>query len=150
MDDIKKVHALLRHIRNVQDNCLHLGIKLMEQGEVDFGKLLIANGQIHDNSKWKGVEWDHLETTDPFLGKAVLQHSRTNPHHPEYWGSIHEMPRIYVAEMVCDWKARSSEFGTDLKQWIACSATKRFEFNLLDPVGIQINNMLNLLLDKPF
>jgi hypothetical protein len=150
MENIDKVHNLLRHIKNVQDNCLHLGLKLITLGEEEFGKLLIANGQIHDNSKWKGVEWDHLESSDPFLVKAIMQHSRTNPHHPEYWGSIQAMPEIYVAEMVCDWKARSSEFGTDLRNWIQECATKRYSFLMTDPVGLHIKKFLNLLLDKPF
>lgn len=146
----KRINDLLRHIRNVQDNCIHLGLNLIDKGELEFGKTLIANGLIHDNSKWKGIEWDHLESADPLLCEAVRQHNRTNAHHPEYWDSIHSMPRIYIAEMVCDWKARSNEFGTDLRQWIENKSTIRFEFKMEDKVGIEINYFLDLLLDKPF
>jgi len=150
MKTLDKVNSLLRHIKYVQENCAFLGLKLISLGQEEFGKTLIANGQIHDNSKWKGVEWDHLESNDPLLHEAVLQHSRTNSHHPEYWGNIHMMPSIYIAEMVCDWKARSTEFGTDVRIWIRDRATDRFGFQMTDEVGIQIERYLDLLLDKPF
>lgn len=150
MNTIEKVNSLLRHIHHVQENCVYLGLKLIELGEEEFGKTLIANGQIHDNSKWKGVEWDHLESKDPLLKEAILQHSRTNSHHPEYWGGIHIMPSIYIAEMVCDWKARSTEFGTDVRVWITARATERFGFTMGDRVGLVIEKYIDLLLDKEF
>lgn len=149
-----RVENLLRHIRHVQDNCLVLGMKMIEAGEEELGRILIANGQVHDNSKFKGVEWDSLsDTSEPeaYLSRAISQHNRTNPHHPEYWGGIHNMPEIYVAEMVCDWKARSSEFGTDLRAWITDKAAPRFKFALnVDPVGIKITKFVDLLLEQAF
>ena len=33
---MEKIRAIARHIRNVEDNCLLLGEKLIERGEVDL------------------------------------------------------------------------------------------------------------------
>lgn len=40
--DIGKVRAMLRHIRNVHENCLLLGERLIERGEIDLGRRLIT------------------------------------------------------------------------------------------------------------
>lgn len=60
------------------------------------------------------------------------------------------MPEVNLAEMVCDWKARANEFGTDLREWIDKCATKKFKFNKKDEVYSKIERFLNLLLEKPF
>lgn len=166
MTPIEKLDALLRHIHNVQENCEMLGRKLIhmhqslskkeqaKSNDLHIGLMLIANSLSHDQSKFFGIEWDHLGKGDPLLRKAIVQHNHSNPHHPEYWGSIHSMPDVYIAEMVCDWKARSSEFGTDLKEWIEKEATKRWGFGLVPPhrdtVGSKIDKYLKLLLDEQF
>jgi len=145
------IDHLLRHIQNVSSNCTILGKKLIEKGEFEFGNTLIANGLIHDNSKFFGIEYEYLNSSDTEKQRlAIYQHNRTNRHHPEYWGSIKNMPKIFVAEMVCDWKARSNEFGTDLREWIEKSAMQKFNFTKKDKIWKWINEFLNLLLDKPF
>lgn len=149
--------ALLRHIENVRQGCLLLGSRLIEQGEKDFGHNLIANGYIHDNSKFHGIEWHYLHP-DVFqsserpkeLDLAIEQHVTTNPHHPEFWHSIHNMPRIYVAEMVCDWSARSHEFGNDLRVWTKDKATKKFEMTCQSKVYKEIKDFIEILLDPGF
>lgn len=80
-----RIEAVLEHIQNVQRNCYKLGLKLIKSGDVEFGRILIANGQIHDNSKLTGIEFEHLFGGDPLLMTVVKHHSSTNPHHPEYW-----------------------------------------------------------------
>jgi len=47
---------LLRHIDSVQKSCQKIGKHLIENGEPELGKQLIANGFIHDNSKFYGIE----------------------------------------------------------------------------------------------
>lgn len=141
---------VLDHIQNVQRNCYKLGLKLIKNGEFELGRNLIANGQIHDNSKFKGIEFDHLFYNDPILADVVKHHSSTNPHHPEYWGKIQSMPDVYIAEMVCDCQARSSEFGTDVRVWFKEQATVKYGFTMEDEVGRKIERFLNLLLTKPF
>lgn len=149
-DAIDKIELVFNHIQNVQRNCYKLGIKLMHRGEIELGRTLIANGQIHDNSKFKGIEFDHLFHADPLLPEVVKHHQSINPHHPEYWGGIHNMPKVYVAEMVCDWYARSSEFGTGLRDWIDNQAIEKFNFSPEDKVYTTIQEMLNLLLEPGF
>jgi len=146
----EKIEAVLEHIQNVQRNCYRLGLKLIKNGEVEMGRILIANGQVHDNSKFKGVEFDHLFSGDPLLMTVVKHHSSTNAHHPEFWGGIQKMPDVYLAEMVCDCAARSAEFGTDLRVWFAEKATKKYNFEMTDKDGIRITKFIDILLSPPF
>jgi len=151
--DIDKLEALMSHIGNVQEACFKLGKKLILAGETIFGRRLIQNSQVHDLSKFFGTEWDYLTTSDcdrDKLSLAVHQHNSTNPHHPEYWPSIKAMDRLYIAEMVCDWKSRSSEKGTDLRQWIDTVATERFGFTKEDEVYAEIMHFVDLLLEPLF
>ena len=148
-----KIDDIIRHIEHVRDNCMLLGERLINNGQNDMGRLLIANGFIHDNSKFYGVEWDYLndETNNPELLRiAVSQHNRTNKHHPESWGGIERMPSLYTAEMVCDWKARSSEFGTSLQDWIQEGASVKFGYLIDSEVYRKIMYYTELLCDKPF
>ena len=151
----KPIRMLVRHIRNVQDECGLLAERLIEQGRQDLARTLLANSMLHDNSKFRGVEWEYLseaakvEYPEQFKA-AVQQHTLTNPHHPEYWGGIQHTPSVYVAEMVCDWKARSAEFGTDLRGWIKEKATKRWDFPTQGKVYREIKEYLDLLLDATF
>lgn len=149
-ESIEKIELVFNHIQSVQRNCYKLGIKLIKVGEIELGRNLISNGQIHDNSKFKGIEFDHLFSGDPLLPEVVKHHQSVNPHHPEYWGGIHNMPRVYVAEMVCDWFARANEFGTGIREWIDSKALQRFGFTKEDPVYKEIQEMLGLLLDQAF
>ena len=154
---MSKIRALTRHIRNVEDNCLLLGEKLITNGEVELGHHLIANGFVHDASKFFGIEWDYLsiapskeEETKLKMKLAVHQHNSTNKHHPEHWQNISNMPDVFLAECVCDWKARSEEFGTSLREWIDDHATKRFNFSKEDDVYKEIIKYVDLLCQQPF
>ena len=56
----EKIKVILSHIENVQRNTNKLGLKLIAKGEIKLGQTLIANGLIHDNSKLRGIEFEHL------------------------------------------------------------------------------------------
>ena len=56
-DDEKPIRTLVRHIKNVQDECSLLAERLLEQGKQELAVNLIANSMLHDNSKFRGVEW---------------------------------------------------------------------------------------------
>lgn len=153
MNDFDKIDSILRHIRTVQDNCRLLGERLISKGEVALGIHLIANSMSHDQSKLGGIEYDHLypnNSDKDSLALAVKQHNRTNPHHPECWGGIKNMPRVYVAEMVADWKTRSSEFGSSLLEWINGDAAKRYGYSQRDAVYEEIMFFYSTLCDQPF
>jgi hypothetical protein len=155
---LRKLKGITSHIRNVQDNCIVLGEKLIERGEVNLGREIIARSFIHDNSKFYGIEWDHMapgtEITDSGvkikLKLAISHHNRTNPHHPEFWEKIQNMPKIAIAEFVCDTKARSQEFGTDFRAWIDNIATKKWQFTKEDLVYKQIMEFVDMVCEKPF
>lgn len=153
----KRLQCLLRHIADVREDTEILGGRLIERGEFDFGKELIQHGLVHDNSKFEGIEWQQLNGHhDHLLHEAIRVHAIKNPHHPEYWANqhqidmreaIHAMPRIYVAEMVCDWHARSTELGTNIREWVTLHAPQKFSFSTDDQVGTQIKEFLDLLLE---
>lgn len=157
LNTLKKIKVLLRHIKLVQDACEVIGTKLIESGEIELGKNLIAKSLIHDNSKFYGLEWTILMSYDEYkdddvekLEMAIFQHINTNDHHPEYWGDINSMPKICIAEMVADWYARSNEFGTDLRKWIKNTALEKYN---ISPHGVkykEIKKFVDLLLEKPF
>ena len=94
-ETMSKIRFITRHIRNVEDNCLILGERLISQGEIDLGKQLVAHGFVHDASKFYGIEWEsivpgqsseNLDEKKVKLKLAVSNHNQTNPHHREYWG----------------------------------------------------------------
>lgn len=151
---LKKLDLIWAHIEEVQRNGKKLTERLIEAGEVDLGIQLSKNVLVHDQSKFQGIEWDNLIQTDDEnkeqLTLAIAHHNRTNPHHPEYWGGIKLMPLVYVAEMVCDWKARSAEFGSSLQDWIEKQASKRYGFTKRDGVSKDITRFVKMLVEPPF
>jgi hypothetical protein len=147
---IEKLKSLIEHIEEVQKNCQKLGFKLIEINEFDLGKMLVANSFLHDQSKFHGLEWLHLtkpDEEDELVGVAIQAHTSANYHHPEAWSGIKNMPPVFLAELVCDWKARSSELGNDLKDWIESAAFKKFQFSKRDKVYRDIMRFVNLLLE---
>ncbi len=145
---------LLRHVELVREAGILLGKRLIAKGRTDFGRLLIANVHTHDASKFYGIEWQwlHMGPKVPkrMLEAAIKQHRETNSHHPEFHGGFGNMPEIAVAEMACDWYARSQEFGTGLRAWIEEEAVKKFD---MDKDGEQykwLSSFLDLLLQDSF
>lgn len=149
---LARLDSVVRHIQNVQSNALLLAERLIEQdNECELARQLVANSLEHDKSKLYGIEWDYLLSDDKEkLKMAVEQHNKTNAHHPEHWGGIKEMPRVFLAEMACDIKARSSEFGTDVKDWLKEVATKKYDFSTGSKAYKDLMYFLNLLLESRF
>lgn len=145
---------LIRHIELVREATVLLGKRLIKEGEWDFGRLLIARGHVHDAGKFYGIQWDYMHAGKDVdrekLELAIQEHNKTEEHHPEFWGGIHKMPEIAVAEMVCDWYARSQEFGTSLRDWIQQTAMKRWEIEENGQQYQWICRFLSLLLEDPF
>lgn len=157
MNEVERIEKIASHIDNVRKNGLIIAKKLIELGQVELGRHLVAEVHRHDVSKFFATEWtnlDHYVSEDKVdkdkLSLAVQQHNTSNPHHPEYWDGIANMPRVYLAEMVCDWAARASEFGTSLHDWITGGAMKRYSFKKNSKVYKDIMFFVNLLVDKPF
>lgn len=153
--DLDHLNSIVRHINKVRENCLVLSDRLIKNEEFTLAKDLLAVGLKHDVSKIENdIEWEYLR--DEFKDKpefklAFKSHLSSNPHHPEYWsGGISEMPRVYIYEMVADWKARSEEFGTDLRDWVKNVALEKYSIPTQGRVYKEIKHALDLLLDKPF
>jgi hypothetical protein len=158
-DIMNKIRGITRHIRNVEDNCFILGEKLIMLGEINLGKQLIANGFVHDASKFHGIEFEYMapgvsvnnEGAKLKLKIAIHHHQTTNLHHVEAWsGGIKDMPDVYLAELVCDIKARSEEFGTSLLDYIENEGIKRWDITKEDEIYIKMMKFVNLLCNKPF
>lgn len=152
---LERLEGVTRHTQNVRDNCSVVGRKCIEAGEIELGVQITARGECHDNSKFYGLEWArlHPDTPKTKLEPAILQHNTSpkNDHHPEAWvGGIEEMSRAAIGEMVCDWVARSSEFGESVREWIDGNAAHRYGYKKGDKVYRQIMEFVDMLCDKPF
>jgi hypothetical protein len=151
---IEHVEDLTTHIRRVQDNAMELAKALLKKGQHEFARVLLAKASIHDASKWHGIEWEYLhlgpDVDKDGLKAAITQHQKTNDHHPEYWGGVRNMPRICIAEMVCDWLARSQEFATDLRDWIRTQAVDRYNLDDAVQQTLWIHEFINMLLPAKF
>jgi hypothetical protein len=155
---MEKIRAIARHIRNVEDNCVILAEKLLSVGEIELARNLVANGMVHDASKFFGIEWEYLSLGNPVedvaklkMKLAIHHHNSTNKHHPEAWpGGIKQMPDVYLAEFCCDVKPRSEEFGTDLRNWIDEIATKKYCFYKEDGVYKKLMAYVDMLCPPPF
>ena len=151
----KRLNILLNHISNVRKNCNKLAQSLISSGESELGIKLIANGLIHDNSKFSGVEWKYLhgdvkDSSPELFLVAAKQHISTNPHHPEYFGSIHNMPDIYLAEHCCDILARAQEFGQNVFDWIHDVALEKYSYDKKSKIYRKIKGYMEILLEDSF
>lgn len=153
----KRLARLLRHVRNVEENCQIIADAILSSHESEnskkFARRLMRNARKHDLSKFNKIEWCHLNGgIDPLFPEALKHHHKKNPHHPEFWGSIHKMPLVYVAEMVADFSARTSEIKTDksLTAWIDEVATNKYGFSKEDKVYKKIMYFVNILLEPAF
>tara|TARA_R110000824_G_scaffold12226_8_gene53692 strand:- start:6834 stop:7424 length:591 start_codon:yes stop_codon:yes gene_type:complete len=86
------------------------------------------------------------EDIDDLMHEATSHHITTNSHHPEFHApnfSLNKedrdavpdkmvdatsMPRLDVAEMVCDWCSVSEERGNTPKSWADMNVNKRWKF----------------------
>jgi hypothetical protein len=151
---IDHLDNLIRHIELVRENCTLLGKRLIEKGQIEFGRILIARGFVHDASKFYGLEWDYLhagkDVDKDNLELAIKQHQSTNDHHVEFWSNFEAMPSICIAELVCDITARSQEFGTSIKDWIKENFVTKYEINTRCKKYREMMEFVDLLTQNEF
>lgn len=116
---------------------------LRENGAFVHADLLEERALVHDNSKITCLE--ELDSLSKIINdktnlknpskklsimkcKSIKLHWEHNSHHPEYYKSIIDMPRLDIMEMCCDWHARSVQFGTVLMDFVVIQNEKRFHF----------------------
>ena len=140
---------LLGHIRDtllhksyVIKACLKMFDYLVENDKCELGILLLQRANIHDNSKLVGPELKLLSdiygNQSAFIDPNILlsekersiieEHWHHNCHHPEHFENICEMSELDIIEMVCDWYARSMQFGTDFLDFVKTRQDTRFHF----------------------
>lgn len=151
---IEHLENLVRHKELVKDAAVLLGKRLIYQGRVELGRQIIERGFAHDNSKFFGIEWQYLhagkDVPKDVLDVAIGHHRSINAHHPEHHGGLIYMDQTSVAEMVCDWYARSQEFGTGLRQWISSEATEKFKLDSCPTQATWITEFVSILLEDVF
>lgn len=125
-----KILSIVRHIENVQGQGILLAERLIDIGELELARRLIQRCFCHDNSKFTSIEYKYLGSDDKDKLKMAVDHHRAvNSHHPEHHiNGVSDMTDLDLAEMVCDWRARSNEAGTNLRDWIKDCAMERFGF----------------------
>lgn len=89
---------------------------------------------FHPTSKEKArmdTDEEYAKLVDDKYQEAWKHHYTNNSHHPQFWGkeddngtivAEKDMDLISIIEMLCDWEAMSTKFGTSTKDWYANDA----------------------------
>lgn len=105
---------------NLAKRCTRHDISKFEGEEIaKFTKL--------DNSRQSMI--DSNETLSEDTKKIIETHWKNNRHHPEHFKTHDDMTEIDIMEMVCDWHARSKQFGTDFLSFVKTRQENRFHFD---------------------
>ena len=133
----------ITHKKLVLDNCLMVAEHLIGKGRIELGTQLLKRGCEHDNSKFDPEEFRKMSQilksrkcfTDAKTKlsteeiNAIKYHWDHNRHHPEFFESSDEMTELDIIEMVCDWFARSLQYGTDFIPFVQERQENRFQFS---------------------
>ena len=136
------IKELSVHKKHLIDSCCKMAIYFLENDNEKLALELMERAFIHDISKVSIAEFHaqdafgsyskYSESKDKNFTedeqKFLRIHWSNNRHHPEYWTDVNDMEEIDVVEMVCDWHARSVEFGNDLIAYIKHRQKTRFAF----------------------
>lgn len=149
----------LTHKQYVLVACSNLIKYLIENNRQDDAIQLAIRCGNHDNSKLSDEELylfaklplkrDTLKDPNKKLNDNVLNvtkiHWKNNSHHPEHFNDYHQMSEIDIMEMVCDWYARSLEYGTNLLNFVETRQENRFHFdkNFYDKVAFYCKIVLH-------
>jgi len=142
------------------ETCYNLSKKLMESGQDELALNLLKRGFLHDMSKLnddefygmaafakdKGALKDPKQKVTSDKQQAINLHWNRNEHHPEYWTDINQMEDLDIMELTCDWYARSSQFGTDMLDFLKQRQEDRFHFP--QDIYDKIEKYYNILNEK--
>ena len=144
--DIEKLKSMaedtITHKKLVMDNCYLMFKYLADNDQLSLGVELLKRGTVHDNSKFNNGEFENLakilKSRECFINaeaqlspeekKAIEAHWKRNKHHPEYYEDSSEMSELDMIEMVCDWFARSLQYGTKFIPFVRERQRNRFHF----------------------
>lgn len=116
---------------------------LSEHDQLKLGIDLLKRAANHDNSKFNNDEFKNMAQIlnsdecfknaeyklSPEEKKAIETHWKHNKHHPEYFENLEDMTELDMLEMVCDWYARSLQYGTDFIEFVRTRQKVRFKFS---------------------
>lgn len=157
---IEHFEELCEHKKILIDSCKVLSIYFLKRGDEDFALQLMKRAFIHDISKLSKFEFHAADAFNSFSKNTntrthnfskdekifLTEHWKNNKHHPEHWDDVTNMTDIDIAEMVCDWHARSVEFEDDLLDYIEYRQETRFSFP--DTMYSRIMYYANILLSE--
>ena len=135
--DLEHLDDIVTHLTTFHQCAVKMAKGLMAADRKPLALLLLKRAYRHDTDKFNRKTFEVLRrgaNEHPEFDEVRLAHATKNPHHPEYHNSIHDMDELDVAEMVCDWAARSGEFKTGLQDYIDDEATKRYGFTKKDEI----------------
>lgn len=136
------VSETLLHKSYVIVACLKMSKYLVSIGKDTLALMLLQRANMHDNSKLIGPELELLSSIygnqDAFINPSVQlttcekdiieKHWENNRHHPEHFKNVENMTELDIVEMVCDWYARSLQYGTDFLEFVKTRQETRFHF----------------------
>lgn len=151
MNNYQRVEGILKHMKMVESNMQKIAKKLWPENK-PLALTILKNSRMHDLSKFNQFEFDNLneEVSPELFQQALEMHHEFNSHHPEHYASIHNMKTEDIIEMVCDCLARAQEFGTNVEDYFRKEMTKKHGFQMSDPIGVAIQEYLDMLLDTRF
>lgn len=131
------------HKGYVTKSCKKLANYLMSKDIENHAMALMERAKVHDNSKitcedelraLSGIIEDKscLRDASSRLSQlkldAIKLHHKHNAHHPEHFKNCEDMTKLDIMEMCCDWHARSTQYGTDLIEFVKIRQEDRFHF----------------------
>jgi hypothetical protein len=115
---------------------------LYQSNRYDDALELARRCSMHDHSKFEMDEVEMfikmLDGSDGSNPNGILteeqrelieMHWKRNRHHPEFFSDCNRMNEIDILEMVCDWYARSLQFGSSYFEFVDDIASQRFGFS---------------------
>lgn len=174
-NQLKQVDDTLIHVGYVMEAGRKLIKELLKKGQEKQAMELLQRIMKHDYSKSSESEFyglsafsdDVAALKDPMVNtvqdgkfQTIRLHWQNNDHHPEYWADqmpksfvdetplvINEnMPDMAIAEMCCDWFARSAQYKTNVWEFYEMRTKTRWKFT--DKQHELIQTYLTLLLSE--
>ena len=145
MTDMERMYQdTFIHKEYVMTVCTKFSKYLQDQGLQDDADELMKRAIVHDNSKilnkdefraLTNIVYDRssLKSANSqlsmFRQDSIELHWRHNSHHPEHYDNYDNMSHIDRLEMVCDWMARSLQYGSNLIEFVEIRQNERFHFS---------------------
>lgn len=138
-----QIKDTILHKKLILDSCLILSEYLFSKGNDDMALGLLKRASVHDISKFQKKELLSLASIPKNIKafknpntemsdkekEHIQLHWENNQHHPEHYKDYNDMTELDMLEMICDWHARSIQFGTNFLEFVTTRQENRFHFN---------------------